>query len=82
VLTSTLEGAEYIGDINPTSGVIGFSFKKGDNTIWVLFSEDGTNKTINKPANISNVYDLYHNPIDISGTTITFDRPIYIEFVD
>jgi hypothetical protein len=78
-VTTALDGAYYIKDLNPGTGIIGFEFRKV-NRIWTLFSEDGTQKSINTPANISTAYDLFGNPVDFSGSQITFSRPIYIEF--
>ncbi len=81
VMTTTLEGAEYNQMVAglPT-GVLGFKFLKGSNPIWVLFSENGAQKTVNKPAWFGHTYNLLRQPVvSQTETTITFDRPIYID---
>lgn len=83
VLTTTLGGVDYHHQLSHLgSGVLGYEFRKGDSRIWVLFSEDGDEKTINKssiPFEIEHVYDLFRDDVNQTGTTISFDRPIYID---
>jgi len=78
-ITTALDGAAYNKDLNLGAGIIGFEFRKVTR-IWTLFSEDGGQKSINTPPNITAAYDLYGDPVDFSGSQITFSRPIYIEF--
>ncbi|HAF49161.1 MAG TPA: hypothetical protein DCL08_07995 [Anaerolineaceae bacterium] len=80
VLTTALDGAVYLRDINDLgAGVLGFEFKK-DNRLWVLFSEDDTQKTIPEPDWVNSIYDLFGNTIVPLEGMISFDRPIYIDF--
>ncbi|MGC9423940.1 Ig-like domain-containing protein [Vibrio sp.] len=80
VLTTALDGAIYLRDINDLGAeVLGFEFKK-DNRLWVLFSEDDIQKTIPEPDWVNSIYDLFGNTIIPSEGMISFDRPIYINF--
>jgi len=81
VLTDMLDGAVYQRDIYLGDGILGFEFI-GDTTYWVLFSEDGETKTINKdelPLWYHSVVDLFGNKIDLENDKINFNRPIYIK---
>jgi len=82
VMTTTLGGAEYVNKLNLGSGVLGYEFRKGGYRIWVLFSEDGGLKTINTsaiPFAPGHVYNLLGGGVTQTGTTISFNRPIYID---
>ena len=82
VLTTTLGGADYNRKLDLGSGILGYEFRKGGRTIWVLFSEDGSTKTINKsafPYTIRHVYNLMGGEVTQTDTTIRFNRPIYID---
>jgi hypothetical protein len=80
VMTETLTGTDFPTQLNLGTGILGYEFKKGSHTIWVLFSENGSQKTVNKPTWFSHAYNLLRGPvISQTSTTITFDRPIYID---
>ena len=82
VMTTTLGGAEYHQKLNLGSGILGYEFRKGGYRIWVLFSEDGGTKTINRSAILfppGHVYNLLGGGVTQTGTTISFNRPIYID---
>jgi len=79
IMTETLEKAHYQKDLNYLGdGILGFEFKNNNNRIWVLFSEDGTEKSITKPYSFLEAYDLYGEPISLIGDTLSFSRPTYI----
>ena len=82
-LTEALDGARYVRDIRSNSGILGFEFTKGDQLIWVLFSEDGQQK----PITLNEGNQVYNHLYDeITPTTevgqFSFNRPIYIEFTN
>lgn len=85
VMTTTLGGAAYQRKLSVSevpSGVIGYEFKKGEHFIWVLFSENGGLKTIQKssiPFDIMHIYNLLREGVTQTDTTISFNRPIYID---
>ncbi len=80
-LTGSLYGAIYQGDPPLTAGMRGFEFKKSDRRLWVLFSEDVHDKTINQPAKFIRAYDLFGAPVTPVNNQIKFSRPIYIELL-
>lgn len=80
-LTTNLYGASYVKDLNLGAGIIGFEFT-GNTRYWVLFSDDGLTKQINisqLPTWFHTAIDLFGENINIQGTTISFNRPIYIK---
>jgi hypothetical protein len=78
VLSNKLNGVVYQQDLRLGEGILGFEFSKGAERIWVVFSEDGQQKTITPPTGFIRAYDLFDNPLSSAGG-ISFDRPIYIE---
>lgn len=87
-MTHTLYAAVYTQEVNLAPNVRVFEFNRGLK-VWVLFSWDGTPKTINltnTPAsNPREIFDLYGNACNgtnctVSGNWVTFDQPIYILF--
>jgi hypothetical protein len=82
VMTTTLGGADYYQKLNLGSGILGYEFRKGGYRIWVLFSEDSGTKTINRsaiPFTPGHVYNLLGGGVSQTATTISFNRPIYID---
>jgi hypothetical protein len=82
VLTASLDGAEYYQTLSLGSGILGYEFRRGESRIWVLFSENGSSKTINKssvPFSIQHAYNLFGRSVTQTETTISFNRPIYID---
>ncbi len=81
-LTQMLDQAIYVQDVaGLPAGVIGFEFNNGKD-IWVLFSEDGSQKSLALPAGFDAAYDLYGNLVDTSGGQIIFSQPVYVTFVN
>jgi uncharacterized repeat protein (TIGR02543 family) len=83
-LTTALDGAVYQKDLlsedllSLDDGILGFEFSK-DVDIWVLFSEDGVEKSITVPDRFVGAYDLFGDPVVPDAGSITFTRPIYVE---
>jgi hypothetical protein len=78
-LLEEMGATRYKKDLYLGSGIIAFEFE-GSERIWVLFSENGSTKSISVPAGFTAAYDLYGNPVTPSNGKITFSRPVYIEF--
>jgi len=85
VMTSTLSGVSNNPvELSFDGGVLGYEFTKGQNQIWVLFSRNADTKTINKssiPFQIEHVYNLFGSKVTQTPTTISFNRPIYIDSI-
>lgn len=79
VMTKTLDGAVYQGELGLGDGIYGYEFLNGSNRFWVLFSEYGNQRTINKPVWFSHAYNLLKQGVTQTDTTISFDRPIFID---
>jgi hypothetical protein len=81
-MTQMLGEAVFVRDVTGLpAGVIGFEFNDGQD-IWVLFSEDGSQKSLPLPAGFDSAYDLYGNLVDTSGGQILFSQPVYVTFVN
>jgi len=74
VMTQALGTASYTREVP-----YGFEFSRGGSRVWVLFSEDGTEKSIGTPAGFFRAYDLFGNPTNPIDGRIYFTRPIYVE---
>jgi hypothetical protein len=82
VLTAALDGAEYFETLSLGSGILGYEFRRGEHRIWVLFSENGSTRTINKssiPFGIQHAFNLFGRSVTQTATAISFNRPIYID---
>jgi hypothetical protein len=82
---SELINASFMGDINSVdtggvSGVKGYKFNRGDRTIWLLWSLDGTEHNISFSTPPSAIFDVYGNALP-AGTPLNATlMPIYIEW--
>jgi len=79
VLTTALDGAIYQRDLNLETGMVGFEFTRDTKRVWVLFSEDNNQHTINLPDYFIRAYNLFGEAISPAQGQISYKRPIYIE---
>ena len=83
VMTTTLSGASNDPvELSVDGGILGYEFAQGENRIWVMFSRNADTKTIYKnsiPFDIQHVYNLFGSKVGQTSTTISFNRPIYID---
>ncbi len=79
VMAHTLEDFTYLKDLTLSDGILGFEFISGNQRIWVLFSEDGSQQAISVPTGFNQAYDLFENPVFPAEGQINFTRPIYVE---
>lgn len=86
-MTETLYGANYVKEVATETDMTVFEFEKGYR-IWVLFSMDGKQKSIDLPldGHSFEAIDLFGNVCD--GTTdchleengLSFDLPVFLRF--
>lgn len=81
-----LRDAERLGrlsgtDISNATNLIGYKFTRGDRQIWVLWSLDGNNHTVNLvPGTPLAIYDSLGNPQALSSSLEVGLTPLYIEW--
>jgi len=78
-ISTTLDGAVFQNPLDFGNGLIGYEFLKDGHTVWLLFSTDGTTKTIERPAWAVHLYDVIRRPVVEVGNTIYIDDPIYLD---
>jgi hypothetical protein len=80
-MTQEMDGAVATGELTIYSGVKTLDFNNSDIRIWVMWSTDQTDKSVNLPSNALRVLDrdgtvLYSAPVPYP---ITVNSPIYVE---
>ena len=79
-LSQELHSANYTGRVLENTAVAGYEFSKNDLKIWVLWSPDEQAHTVSLPASAKKAYDKYGVEKTITGSQITVNSPVYIEF--
>lgn len=80
-LYSQLGNAQYVGVLNQYSPTLqAYEFTKGSQRIWVMWSPDQLNHTIDLPPGFLTAYDRLGSVINLppNPTEITIKRPIYL----
>jgi hypothetical protein len=79
-LTEMLENFYFTGEVEQFPNIQGYSFKEGTKEVWVLWSEDYLDHTIQLPPGVSVVYS--RAGIDITPITddLVVNKPIYVVF--
>ncbi len=78
-MTNELSSSKYIQQIYNYSNVRVYEFSNSSKRIWVMWSPDDQNHTINLPAGTIKVLDKYGNIITPSNNQITVKSPVYVE---
>ena len=80
ILAHFFDHSQGLGNISPDLNTYAYLFDRGGTPLVALWAKDQTNKSISLSISGFNVYDMMGNKIDISGSTITFNRtPVYVE---
>lgn len=79
-MTQLIGRAYYTGVVNQFSGVSGYKFQEGTRKVWVIWSTDGQDQTIQLPSGVTTVYNRAGNVITPPGQELVVNRPIYLEF--
>ncbi len=79
-LIQLLGDSYYTGELVTYPGVQGHIFKEGTKTIWVLWSKDGSNQSIQLPAGVSAVYNRAGKIITPADDNLSVNKPVYVEF--
>ncbi len=75
-----LNGTGYAGEVKDFPGLRGEAFDRNGASLWVLWSVDGADHTIQLERPPIAVTDVFGAPLDISETLTVTLAPIYIEF--
>lgn len=80
-MTQMLGKAYYMGVVNQFPGVTGYRFQDGSRKVWVIWSTDGQDQTIQLPSGVTTVYNRAGVVITIpSDRVLVVNRPLYLEF--
>jgi hypothetical protein len=82
---SELMNASFVGDIDSVntggvSGVKGYKFNRGDRTIWLLWSLDGTEHSISFSTLPRAIFDVFGNALPAGSPLDLTLMPLYIEW--
>jgi hypothetical protein len=77
---SQLDNASYIGIVSNFPGVRGYEFYRDGNRLWVIWSSDGEEHTIQIPGATEAVYNVLGEPVPITQSLTITLKPIYIEW--
>ena len=72
--------SQFIREINDFQGVRGLEFINEGGKIWILWSGDGGNYTIQLPARPESIWDAMGNPQPISVTLTITPKPLYLDW--
>ena len=79
-LTKELKGATYVAPVAQFPSLVGYEFKTAAKKIWVLWSPDAGQYSIQLPGGVLHVYDKYGTDITAAGSEVNVKSPIYVEF--
>lgn len=79
-MTQMLGNASYTGVVSQFPGVSGYKFQDGKRKIWVIWSADGQDQTIQLPSGVTTVYNRAGTVITPPGQELVVNRPVYLEF--
>lgn len=76
-----LDGATFVSEITAYAGVQGYEFNRDGTTLWVIWSKDGRDHSLDLPSTPTAVYDSFGNPKTASDPLdlIFADGPLYVE---
>jgi hypothetical protein len=82
---SELRDASFVGDIDSVdtggvSGVKGYKFNRGDRTIWLLWSLDGTGHSVSFSTLPRAIFDVFGNALPAGSPLNVTLIPLYIEW--
>ncbi len=79
-MTQMLGKAYYTGIVNQFPGVTGYRFQEGTRKVWVIWSTDGHDQSIQLPSGVTTVYNRAGNVITPADRQLVVNRPVYLEF--
>jgi hypothetical protein len=69
----------YRREVKDYPGLLGFEFYTIGKFIWVLWSPDQSNKVIDLPGKVIQVFDKYGNILTPQAGKLTVNSPVYVE---
>jgi hypothetical protein len=76
-----LWNASPVRTVTEYSKVFGYEFNRSEgNGLWVVWATDGSTQNITLPFTPAAIWDIYGNPVGVTGTSVTLSvAPYYIE---
>jgi hypothetical protein len=75
-----LGNAAFVREITGYAGVKGYELNRGDRRIWVLWTMDGSTRSITLPSVPFTAWDALGNSITPAGFMNTSLNPLYLEW--
>jgi len=75
-----LAGASFSQEITQYPSVQGYAFDKNGQTVWVLWSADGADQSVNLAATPVKIYGPRGDALAVSATITVGAAPVYIEW--
>lgn len=81
-MSSMLSDTTYLGEISDFDGLQGYEFTAPDKQIWVLWSPEQVDISIQVPDRVNNIYDKFGNEIALEGNDLQVNSAIYLEITN
>ena len=78
-LTEELKGAAYTGEVTQYEGLRAYEFQTNAKVVWVMWSPDEVERTIQLPDSTAQVYDKYGKALAHENNQISVKSPVYVE---
>ena len=78
-MTAMLSDASYLGEIDEFEGLQGYEFDLPEKHIWVLWSPEQVDISIQVPGGVNQVYDKFGNEIALEGNELLVNNAIFLE---
>jgi hypothetical protein len=77
---SQLEGSTSMGELEKYPGVKGYQFEQNGRSFWIVWSQDGSNHTIQLTEVPSALYDVYGSQLPLTKEFVVTQSPVYVEW--
>ena len=81
--TAQLNNAIYLGEISQFAGIKGYQFESGNKLIWLLWSLDGEERTVQLESKPIAILDVFGEAQKLEGEAaeVKISAPVYIEWL-
>jgi len=77
---SRLEGSAFIGELEDYPGVKGYQFEQNGRLFWIVWSQDGSNHTIQLTEEPSVIFGVYGSELPLTKNLVVNQSPVYVEW--
>jgi hypothetical protein len=77
--TEYMEDARYTGKVSDYPELRGYAFADTEKKIWILWSPDADEATIDLPESATRVLDKFGQELAVENRRVVIKSPVYIE---